>query len=102
MVTQTPISVRLDNWVKWRIDQEVMKGSITRNKLINEGAKLYLFLQECRTLYRKQATLEDKKLVLVGFLKKYFPEVTDHEKILNCIYKSLEDYGPTRGTDRRI
>ena len=75
MVNQKAISARIDNIVLWKIDQEVMLGSTTRNRILNHGAQLWLDLVDARREYRAHCDSDVRRKILVGFLKKHFPEV---------------------------
>lgn len=75
MVTQKAISARLDNIVAWKIEQETMLGTTTRNRILNEGAQLWLELVDARREYRMMHDGDARCKILVGFLKKHFPEV---------------------------
>ena len=75
MVNQKAISARIDNIALWKIEQEVMLGSTTRNRILNQGAQLWLDLVDARREYRAHRDSDVRRKILVGFLKKHFPEV---------------------------
>ena len=75
MVNQKPISARIDNTILWKVDQEVMLGTTTRNRILNQGAQLWLELVDARREYRMIHDPDVRRKILAGFLKKYFPEV---------------------------
>lgn len=79
MVNQKAISARIDNEVLWLIDQEVMTGSTNRNRILNEGSRLWLSLADHRRSYRMHQDPETKKKIVNGFLKSWFPEAADWE-----------------------
>lgn len=75
MVNQKPISARIDNTILWKVDQEVMLGTTSKNRILNEGAQLWLDLVDARREYRMMRDSDVRRNILVGFLKKHFPEV---------------------------
>lgn len=79
MVTQKAISARIDNITLRLIDQEVMNGSTSRNRVLNDGASLWLCLTAARRAYRQHRNPETKKKIVKGFLKSWFPEAADWE-----------------------
>ena len=79
MVNQKAISARIDNYILWLIEQETMKGSMNRNKILNQGAKLWISLADARREYRMLPDLEKKKKIVNGFLKLWWPEAAELE-----------------------
>lgn len=79
MVNQKAISARIDNYILWQIEQETMTGSMNRNKILNQGAKLWISLADARRAYRMHQDAETKKKIVNGFLKSWFPEAADWE-----------------------
>lgn len=79
MNKQKPISMRIDNYVLWRVDQEAMVNKLTRNGIINAGASLYCSLQDSRRSYRMHRQNKGvAEKIVIGFLMLHFPElVTD-------------------------
>lgn len=77
MVNQKAISARINNYTLLQIEQEVMTGSTNRNKILNEGARMYLSLQDARRAYRMHMGEDVKKKILNGFLKSWFPEAAE-------------------------
>ena len=75
MMSQVPISVRMDSAVKWRVDQEVMLGEYNRNRIINRGADMYVDLLDARRQYRAHPNQDVRMKILKGFLLRWFPEV---------------------------
>lgn len=74
MINQTAISARIHNYTLWQINQEVMTGRITRNRILNDGARLWLHLNDARDAYRAHEDPITRKKILNGFLKQWFPE----------------------------
>ena len=79
MVNQKAISARIDNYILWQIEQETMTGSMNRNKILNQCAKLWISLADARRAYRMHQDPETKKKIVNGFLKSWFPEAAIHE-----------------------
>ena len=77
MVNQKAISARINNYTLWQIEQEVMTGSTNRNKILNEGARMFLSLQDARRAYRAHGDEDVRKKILNGFLKFWFPEAAE-------------------------
>lgn len=74
MVNQTPISARIDNVILWFINQRVMAGGVTRNHILNAGAKLWLDLRDAREEFHENTDPKIRQKILNGFLKVWFPE----------------------------
>lgn len=79
MVNQKAISARIDNCILWQIEQETMTGSMNRNKILNQGARLWISLADARRAYRMHQDPEVRKKIVNGFLKSWFPEAAIHE-----------------------
>lgn len=92
MVNQKPISARIDNTILWNIDQEVMLGTITRNRILNEGAQLWLELVDARREYRMMRDSDARRKILVGFLKKHFPEMELYKYETTITINSINVY----------
>lgn len=86
MTTQTPISARIDNTLLWSIEQETMAGGTKRNRILNEGARMWLDLHDRRRRMRAYGDDESRMALLVGFLKLYVPEAADLVSV-ESIYK---------------
>lgn len=78
-MNQKAISARIDNYILWQIEQETMIGSTNRNKILNQGAKLWISLADARREYRMYQDSDTKKKIVNGFLKSWFPEAADWE-----------------------
>lgn len=78
-MNQKAISARIDNHILWLIEQETMTGSTNRNKVLNQGAKLWISLADARREYRMHQDPKLKKKIVTGFLKSWFPEAVDCE-----------------------
>lgn len=77
MVKQTAISARLDNILLWMLEQEKMVSGQPRNRMINEGTRAYLELRRAKRAYNKASTAVERRKILRGFLKLYFPETNN-------------------------
>lgn len=76
MNKQKPISMRIDIFVLWKVDQEAMVNTLTRNGILNAGASLYCSLQDSRRSYRMHRQNKGvAEKIVIGFLKLHFPEL---------------------------
>lgn len=73
-VTQTAISARIQNEILWSIDQETQLGVYTRNRILNQGASLFLDLIDTRREYRAHPQQDIRRKIVKGFLLRWFPE----------------------------
>lgn len=73
-VTQTAISARIQNEVLWSINQEAQLGMYTRNRILNQGASLFLDLIDTRREYRAHPQQDVRRKIVKGFLLRWFPE----------------------------
>lgn len=46
MITQTPISVRMNTWLLDDLNREVSLGYHNRNKIINDAVRFYLQMKD--------------------------------------------------------
>lgn len=74
MINQTAISARINNYILWKINQEVMTGRVNRNRILNDGAMLWLQLQDARDAYKAHEDPTVRQKILNGLLKTWFPE----------------------------
>lgn len=77
MVNQTAISARIDNYTLWILKQETMATGRTRNRMINEGAAMYVRTLDARREYKLHQDPAIRRKILRGFLRTYFPEAAD-------------------------
>lgn len=77
MVNQKAISARIDNTTLWILEQETIATGRTRNRMINEGAKMYVKTLDARREYKMHQDAVVRRKILKGFLKTYFPEAAD-------------------------
>lgn len=77
MVNQTAISARIDNHTLWMIDQEIMVTGCKRNRLLNEGARMYIRTLDMRREYQVHRDPDIRRKILKKFLLVYFPEAAN-------------------------
>lgn len=74
MVTQKPISLKIDTELLQELDAEVALGWRKRNCIINQAIRLYLSLQDCRRIVKCIGNADAKVDEVHDWLKKNFPE----------------------------
>lgn len=75
MVTQKPISLKIDTSLLEELDTEVSLGFRKRNWHINRAIATYLKLQDARRLVKCVGSDNNKHQVLNQWLREWFPEV---------------------------
>lgn len=53
-----------------------MLGEFNKNRILNEGADLFIDLLDTRRSFRSHSDSTVKRKILQGFLLKYFPEAS--------------------------
>lgn len=86
MGTQRLISARIAETTLWEIEQVSMRTGIKRNRVLNEGALVWLDLLDARAYCRANPDQEHRMKALAHFVKLYFPEVKDLASVEN-LYK---------------
>ena len=86
MVTQRLISARIAETTLWEMEQETMVSGYKRNRILNEGARLWLSLKDARRECRVHPDPEHRMKALIRIVKLWFPEVDDLVSIEN-LYK---------------
>lgn len=86
MATQRLISARIDETTLWVIEQWAMIAGIKRNRVLNEGARIWLSLADARMECREHNDAESRMKALVHLVKLWFPEVADLVSVEN-LYK---------------
>ena len=82
-ITQKAISARISYQVLWEIDMEAQANPThKRNTILNDGAKMYCYLQDVRRRIRLVENLEVKRAIAAGFAKLFFPELLDEHIII--------------------
>lgn len=74
MVTQKPISLKIDTELLQDLDEEVRLGWRKRNCIINQAIRLYLSLQDCRRNVKCMSNADAKVDEVYAWLRKNFPE----------------------------
>lgn len=83
MATQRLISARIAETTLWEMEQETMVTGTKRNRILNEGARLWLSLEDARRVCRAFPAPEQRMKALVHFVKLWFPEVEDLVSVEN-------------------
>lgn len=73
MITQKPISLKIDTSLLEELDREVALGWRKRNGLINEAVRTYLILADSRRRIRAYGSVEDQVRELDQLIKKLLP-----------------------------
>lgn len=73
MITQKPISLKIDTTILEYLDKEVALGWKKRNALINEAIRTYLILIDGRRRIRMYGKVEDQVRELHDLIKKLIP-----------------------------
>lgn len=74
MVTQKPISLKIDTELLQELDEEARLGWRKRNCIINQAIALYLSLQDCRRRVKCIGDPDAKVDEVYYWLERYFPE----------------------------
>lgn len=74
MITQKPISLKIDTELLQQLDAEVALGWRKRNYIINRAIRLYLSLQDRRRLIKCIDNADAKSAEVQDWLKRNFPE----------------------------
>lgn len=75
MITQTPISVRIQSNLLKDLDIEASLGYRKRNALINDSVRFYLKYKDARRRTRCYENLTDRFKIEREFIKELFPEM---------------------------
>ena len=73
MVTQKAISLKIDTKLLQDLDAEVSLGWRKRNGHINRAIACYLSLQDAKRRAKCCSELQEKRLILDEWLRKWFP-----------------------------
>lgn len=81
---QRAISARIHEQTLWEIDLETqVNPAMKRNTILNEGARLYCYLQDVRRRVRlADHNPEVQRAIVAGFAKLFFPELLDNHIIV--------------------
>lgn len=73
MITQKPISLKIDAHLLEELDKEVSLGWRKRNALINEAIRTYLVLADSRRRIKSYGSIDDQVRELKQLVKKLLP-----------------------------
>lgn len=74
MVTQKPISLKIDLDLLQELDEEVALGWRKRNSHINEAIRFYLELKDTQRLIKCRGSRREQQDIIEDFNKKWFPQ----------------------------
>lgn len=74
MVTQKPISLKIDLELLQELDEEVALGWRKRNSHINEAIRFYLELKDTQRRIKCRGSRREQLEVIEDFNKKWFPQ----------------------------
>ena len=77
MITQKPISLKIDIKLLDDLDREVATGWARRNNHINRAIRLYLSYKDTFRKISSFGNLSDKRNELQGFIREWFPNMPD-------------------------
>jgi hypothetical protein len=75
MISQVPISARINATTKWRADQFAYVNCTNRNRMINRGLEVFMSLEDMRANLRYYKDKDTRRKILKGFLKTWVPEL---------------------------
>lgn len=75
MITQKPISLKIDTKLLEYLDKEVSLGYTNRNSLINAAIGFYLCYMDTRRRMRMKKNRNYQKKTLEEYTRDWFPEV---------------------------
>lgn len=73
MVTQKPISLKIDTKILEDLDAEVSLGWRKRNSHINEAIRLYLEALDLRRRVNCRSTQKEQQDLIEEFCRRWFP-----------------------------
>lgn len=74
MITQKPISLKIDAHLLEELDKEISLGYMKRNAAINQAIRAYLILKDYRRRIRSYGNVEDKMNELRDLINVLVPE----------------------------
>lgn len=74
MITQKPISLKIDTKILEDLDKEVARGLSSRNSLINQAIAMYLRVMDARRLMSQASSVQDKLKYIEDLEKFLLPE----------------------------
>lgn len=75
MITQKPISLKIEFDLLQELDHEAACGWRKRNNLINEAVRFYLDYLDTRRRIKTYGDHEDREDEFSRFTRKYFPDM---------------------------
>lgn len=75
MITQTPISLKIDSYLLEEIDREVSLGYKKRNRIINEAIRMYLDAKDTKRRWKLATSIEDKAAQYAQFNLRWFSHI---------------------------
>lgn len=80
---QQAISARIHVQTLWEMNLEKqVSPNMNRNKILNEGAKLWCYLQDARRRVKMTDDPEVQRAIVAGFAKLFFPELLTNKIII--------------------
>lgn len=80
---QQAISARIHKQTLWEMDMEMLVNpAMKRNTILNEGAKLWCYLQDTRRRVTLTDDPEVQRAIVAGFAKLFFPELLTNKIII--------------------
>lgn len=77
MITQKPISARIQHETLWHMNQYRMASGTSINSMLNDGARMYLDNIGSRRLFGQYTNYTLRRKIVRGYLKKWFPEALE-------------------------
>lgn len=82
-MNQRAISARIHEQTLWELEMETQANpTMKRNTILNEGAKLWCYLQDARRRVRMADDPEVQRAIVAGFAKLFFPELLNNKIII--------------------
>ena len=72
-VNQKAISMRIDHDILFMVDSEVRVGLYTRNRILNNGARMYCDLIDMNRRVNILHNLKEQRYEVLQFLHRYAP-----------------------------
>lgn len=75
MITQTPISLKIDCYLLKEIDIEVSLGYQKRNRIINEAIRMYLDAKDTKRMWELATSIDEKASLYEQFNRRWFSHI---------------------------
>lgn len=89
MITQKPISLKINTYLLEELDREVSLGWKKRNALINDAIRTYLILADSRRRIKAHGNVDDQVRELRRLIKRLLPG--------SDFWSAIEKYIPEPG-----